>query len=117
MVTQKRIVSYMEKSDQIAREAGTDKEAAERVIKAIERDIEKNRRRTRPPAPEGGITLMDASRKYNIPPATLSDWLRYGWVNLIMQSGKFKFLNEADIIKLSHIDRSAGHSTLSKVNK
>lgn len=67
--------------------------------------------------PEGGITLMNASRKYKIPPATLSDWLHRGWVKLIKQSGKYKYLREADITKLAPVDRRAGHSTLAKVSK
>lgn len=86
MITQKVLERYMNEAVEIAREAETAPEVAERVMKAIENHIVKNRRRRAPPPPEGGITLNQAGGKYGIAPQTIHRWAKMGIIPILSKT-------------------------------
>lgn len=96
-------------------------EKLERLLKTGKDDVEilkelepRRRNGNGNKAPEGGISLRAASRKYGIPASTLSDWLREGFVHIMKIEGKYKFIKEIDVIKLSKLDRRVGVRTIEK---
>ncbi len=64
-------------------------------------DKEKRRRKQRPPAPEGGISLSDASRKYGIPHPTISRWVKAKYVTKLLDDGWIVYIKESEIAYLA----------------
>jgi len=66
-------------------------------LRQLGHDIMSERKKSkepRPPAPEGGISLSEASRRYNIPHQTISRWVKAGYINKLMYDGYALYIDE-----------------------
>ena len=97
MVTKRGLDKYLEKIEELAREAGTDKKAAERVIKAIEADMDKRRRQKAPPPPVGGISVRDSERKYGISRSKVSRLAQKGKVKILARVKNWLYIDESSL--------------------
>jgi len=62
---------------------------------------ENHKRQPKPPAPEGGISLGAAARKYKIPNQTISRWVKRGLISFILETRNEKYINEAEFAELA----------------
>lgn len=68
----------------------------EKILEAMKPN---NRRGNEHKVPEGGISLREAERKYNIDHSTLSRWVRRGWVKIIERTDNWLFISENSLIE------------------
>jgi hypothetical protein len=96
MVTTVRKMVTITEAERIIREAKTPDEAVERLRKLT-------KRQPKPTAPEGGISLREASRKYEIPIATLSYWVTKNNISVLKRTPNWLYIDESSLIKyISH---------------
>jgi len=100
MVTQRALKWCMDNYEQIAKDAKTEPAVTKRVLKVIESDMEKRRRHPKAPAPEGGICLREASRKYRLNLSTLSRWVAKDLIKELSRTKNELYVSENDIIRL-----------------
>jgi hypothetical protein len=82
------------------------KEQIEVVIAKVMAEKESRRRQPRPPAPEGGISLSEGSRKYGIPHPTISRWVKYGYISIKRDDGWIIYIDEAKLKVLATVYKS-----------
>lgn len=99
MIQAKTLGKYIEKSQEIAAEVGADPEIARKVLEAVEKRINRYRRHPREPVPEGGISIREAARKYDIIPSTLSRWCNNGKVNILKRTLNWVYLEEKSLLE------------------
>jgi len=99
MIQAKSIERLRAQSMEIAQEAGTDLETAQRVMEAIKERINKNHRHPRDPAPEGSISLRAAARKYGIPQPTISYWCKTGKIIILKKTVNWTYIDEKGLVK------------------
>ena len=58
-----------------------------------------NKRQPKLPAPEGGISIREASRKHKIPATTILGWINKGDVEILERLPNWTYARESDIIK------------------
>lgn len=98
MITQpkeRKLVSITE-AEKIIKESETPEEAVNKL-----RNLPK--RQPRPPAPEGGISLSAASRKYGVPHPTLSRWTKRGYIPVLLRTRKELYVKESALIEIIRI--------------
>jgi len=91
----------MNEAEVIAKEINETPEVVTKVLRQVESHIANNRRQPRPPAPEGGISLSKASRKYHIPRTTISGWVSMGIIPIVANSTKEKYIKEENIVRIA----------------
>lgn len=94
MVTEKALEKYLNISQEIAQDADTEPEVAQRVIRAIEKRIVNKRRQPAPSPPEGGISQSAASRKYEVYQQTISRWVEKGYIPVVLRTKKEVYIDE-----------------------
>ena len=75
----------------------------EKILEAMKPN---NRRRNGHKVPEGGISLREAERKYNVDHSTLSRWVQRGWVKVIERTANWLFINENSLVEAINKYRS-----------
>ena len=98
MVAKRGLDRYMARVEEIAREAGTDKKAAERILKVIQKDMDKRRRQKAPPPPEGGISVRESERKYGISRSKVSRLAQKGKVKILARVKNWLYIDESSLI-------------------
>lgn len=85
---------------------------AERIIKesktpgeAVERLRSLPKRQPKPPAPEGGIGIREAARKYGISRMTVSRWANKGKIRILQRRKNWLYVDEGDLkLQLENIN-------------
>lgn len=75
-------------------------EGAGRLITEMLHERDNHKRQPRPPVPEGGISLSEAHRKYNIPHPTLSRWTKRGYIPVLLRTNRELYIDEAELVKV-----------------
>lgn len=70
----------------------------ETITRALEVLAELHNPREKINKPENGITISDASRKYKIPNSTISGWIKNGFIPVVKETGKQKYIDN-NVIK------------------
>lgn len=84
----------------------------DQFLEAIEVDMKKGRRKTRQPAPEGGISISAASCKYNIATSTITQWMKAGWIKIMRRDPNWTYIQESEIKEIAGVHHSTGgHGT------
>lgn len=94
MITGERKLVSIETAERIIKESKTPEEAIEKL-----RSLP--RWQPRPPAPEGGISLRAAERKFGISNVTLSLWTRKGYLPIIKRTANEVFVNERLVAEIA----------------
>jgi len=118
MVTRKTLEKYMNDADAIAEEIHEKPEVVVKVLKQVEVRIENGRRQPKPPAPEGGISLSSAERKYKVPNPTISRWVKKGYIPILLRTKKELYIHEkilADVIKQYLVNPGQGKRTIKNI--
>jgi len=75
------------------------------VLENLEADImaekESRKRIPRPPAPEGGISINAASKKYKIAKTTLYQWVKKKYIPVIKSTEYETFILESCVAKIA----------------
>jgi len=75
------------------------------VLENLEADImaekESRKRIPRPPAPEGGISINAASKKYKIAKTTLYQWVKKKYIPVIKSTKYETFITESCVAKIA----------------
>lgn len=93
MVTKERKYVAIEEAKRIITESKTPEEAVGKLHSL-------HKRQPRPPAPEGGISLRAAARKYGLDNGTLSRWVSRGWVSIITRTPNWLYIDECNLIRV-----------------
>jgi hypothetical protein len=64
-------------------------------------DKASRRRPPRPPAPTGGISISEGSRRYNIPHPTISRWVSNGYIPILLRTRYELFIQESRLAELA----------------
>jgi len=72
-------------------------------------DVKKRCRQPAPPAPEGGIGLREAERKYGIISETLSKWTRQGYIPVILRTANKLYVDEKTVAEIAKRYVDKGH--------
>lgn len=73
-------------------------------LRQLGHDIMSERKKSkepRPPAPEGGISLSEGSRRYNIPHPTISRWVSNGYIPVLLRTRYELFIQESRLAELA----------------
>ena len=100
MVIRERKYVAIEQAETIIRESDT-------VEEAIEKLRSLPARQPNPPAPDGGISVRDAGRKYGIPHPTISRWIKKGYCPILLKTKSQLYVDEAQLIQLVNIYKSS----------
>ena len=87
------------------------------ILQQVIDEVKLLRTRKRIVPPEGGISLREASRRYGVPNATLSGWVKLGYLDFIEVTTKPKFFLETEVSHLAEIHNKAkgkGKRTIEK---
>lgn len=97
-----RIMVNMAKVDtiELAQKTGIPTEDVEIVVKQIITDRNNNRRKPKPSPPEGSISILAASRKYDIPHGTISRWVKKGLIPILLETRNWLYVDE---VKLAEV--------------
>ena len=96
MVTQERKMVSISAAEKIIKESKNQEDA----IKALH---SLPKRQPRPPAPEGGISLREAARKYGVHSPTISRWVKRGYINILLRTKNELYIDEAELAKVIKI--------------
>lgn len=106
---------------QVAEDQGKPQEFIDELrtlIPAILADKQKRKRQPREPAPEGGISICAASRKYDIPHPTICRWVKLKYITVIKPTDYETFIDEARMSVLArayHSDPRQGSWAVKKL--
>jgi hypothetical protein len=103
MVTSKTFERLTRISPKIAFEAGTSEEVVKKVLAAAQTDVISRRRQPALPPPEGGISLMDAQRKYKIDHTLLSRWRKRKIIETILVTRNEVYVSEESVKKAAGV--------------
>jgi hypothetical protein len=84
------------------------------LVKELERLHKERTREVAPAAPEGGIGIREAGRKYNVEPRTISNWVKKGLVPVVKETANWKYISEsavADLAEKFHQSSGRGKKT------
>ncbi len=115
MVTKRGLEKYMGEATQIADEINEEPELVIKVLKQVEAHMENGRRQPKPPAPEGGISIRAAGRKYGIAPRTISGWAQRGYIPVMLRTRNELYVDEKkliEVIKFYKTSPGQGKSTI-----
>ncbi len=79
----------------------------------------KRQRPERQPAPEGGISIREAERKYSISKSTISTWVSKGYVPVLLRTKNWVYIDETVFSKLVdeyRKDPGRGKKTVKLIN-
>ena len=79
------------------------KEQLEVIITKAMAEKESRRRQPRPPAPEGGISINAASKKYKIAKTTLYQWVKKKYIPVIKSTKYETFITESCVAKIAEV--------------
>jgi len=88
--------------------------------KILEEMKPNNRRGNGHKVPEGGISISEASRKYGIPHSTMSGWIAHGFIKVIGEGSKEKYIPEATIAKIAKkykLDKGRGNRQILRISE
>lgn len=118
MVLQRRTLErYIPKSSELAKKAGIPANQMRKALKALESDIDSNRRQPAPPCPEGGITVNAGARKHRLYPQTVWRWVQSGSIPVIQKTDTRLFIDAAilaDVVKTYRLKPGRGRRTVQK---
>ena len=120
MVTKRTLEKYMNEAKVIAEEINETPEVVTKVLRQVEVRIENNKRQPRPPAPEGGISLSSAERKYKVPNPTICRWVKKGYIPILLRTKRELYIHEkilADLIRQYLINPGQGKRTTKKIGR
>lgn len=101
MVIQERKLVTILQAERFIRESNTQEEAIAKLHNLTKRG------NNRIPPPQGGITYMDAERKYGINHGTISRWVKNGYMSIITQTANEVYIKEAELEYLLSIYKQA----------
>ncbi len=101
MVTSRTFSRLMTMSEQLAQTAGTTQEVVNKVLQAANTDIIKHRRQPALPPPEGGISIREAGRKYEIDFRLVSSWVKRGLITILLETPNNKYIDEKQVSELA----------------
>lgn len=118
MVLQRRTLErYIPKSSELAKKAGIPANQMRKALKALESDIDSNRRQPAPPCPKGGITVNAGARKHKLDPKTVWRWVQSGNIPVILKTDTRLFIDVsvlADVVKTYRLKPGRGRRTVQK---
>lgn len=85
----------------IVQETNLPSETVQRVIETLIERGKKRQRKPRAPAPVGGISLREASRKYKIPHSTIWNWVNTKVVDIVQEQSNWLFISDSQVAKLA----------------
>lgn len=94
MVTKERTMVTIKEAERIYKEANGDVEIATKKLRSLPK------RQPKPPAPEGGISLREAGRKYGLHHTTLLKWVKKGILPVLKRTPNWLYVDEATIRKI-----------------
>ena len=84
----------------IAKETKLKPDQVESVLEQAMIHHENHKRQPMPPAPEGGISLSGAGRKYGIPKGTLSRWCKKHNIPVLLRTTRELYVDEIRLAQL-----------------
>lgn len=78
----------------IAKQLGVKEEYIDMVLALAEEEMRNGK------APPGGISIMEASRKYGIAHSTISRWVQRGYIRVIERTSWRVYIDEKDLAKV-----------------
>lgn len=106
-----------EESEKLSKSTGIPKEDIKVVMTAYLAEKHNNKRQPPVPAPEGGISLRAAARKYRMDNGTLSRWVQKGYIPILLRTKNEVYIDEdkvAEVIKLYKTAPGQGKKTVSQ---
>jgi hypothetical protein len=91
MVLKERKFLTIVEAEKIYRESNTVEEAVEKL-----RSLKKRGSNGKQP-PDGGITYMEAERKYGFNHGTIIRWVRQGYIQILGETANEVYVSEADL--------------------
>lgn len=107
----------MNDANAIAEEIHEKPEVVVKVLKQVEVRIENGRRQPKPPAPEGGISIRAAGRKYDIPFKTISRWAQRGFIPILLRTRNELYISEASLAQIASKYKSLPNSSRRTIGK
>lgn len=102
---------------ELVRQTKLSKPIVEKVVSQIIANKDNHKRQPKAPAPEGGISIREASRKYKIATSTIAGWVDQKRITVLDKTPNWTYLKEADIIPLAEIhkdNRGKGKKAIKK---
>ena len=93
MVTTERKYVAISQAEEIIKNSKNPEEAVKKLH-------ELPKRLPRPPAPEGGISLRAAARKYGVHHTTILKWVKKGILPVLKRTPNWLYVDEATIRKI-----------------
>lgn len=90
-----------------------------KITSLIKKMARKRQRPERQPAPEGGISIREASEKYDVPSPTISRWVSKGLIPVILRTKNWVYVNEdnlAEIVTKYKLNPGRGKKTIKHIN-
>lgn len=82
------------------RKADNLSESEKRKLTSLIKKMAKQRQRPeRQPAPEGGISIREAARKYDIDHSTISRWVSRGYIPVLLREKNWVYINEKILVE------------------
>lgn len=103
-MAQKRLIDREKVSaEKIAESTGVDREQVEAILARAEQEMRNHK------VPTGGICILDAAKKYNIPDRTICEWVKRGYVPIIEKTSFRIYIDETKMAEIASIyKRSPG---------
>jgi len=92
---------YANRADELGRELNIEPEKVRVLFERVSTDMAKSRRQPRIPPPPGGISLREASKKYNLSRSSLSRWVNSGVIPIIRRDANWTYLSESKIAQIA----------------
>lgn len=96
-MTTRTFERLLNKSPELASAAGASEKLVRKILEMAEKDVISRRRQPAPPAPEGGISIRAAGKKYKIPFQTISQWVQTGALKSLKRTKNALYIKESDI--------------------
>ncbi len=87
-------------SAKLAKKTGYPQPLVDELVDAIYEEQMSRKRQPRTPAPEGGITIQAASRKYHVPSGTIARWGMKGYIPILARTRNETYLDEGKLAKI-----------------
>jgi hypothetical protein len=95
-------------------------ESEKRKMATFIKDMAKERERPkRQPAPEGSISVREASDKYEVPSPTISRWVKKGLIPVALRTKNWLYIDEdklVEVVKRYKLNPGRGKKTIKRIN-
>lgn len=96
------MASYRKMTEKLMNEAATIAEERNtditgEILREASDRIQNNGKKKAPAPPVGGISIREASRKYQVPRSSLSRWVKQGLISVFRRTDNWLYINEQEL--------------------